>query len=216
MDGMNGMNGMNVSTGMMPQAGDAFRKASLLTGGFENEPPLLQELGIDFSDIRSKTTAVLHPLNGTGLGFGSMGEADLAAVMDDYDLAGPIVFAATLAFLLLLAGKVHFGVIYGVGSLGCAAVFLLLNLMSEQGVNVYLVASVLGYCLLPIVGLSALAPLVDLASWLGLCLSAFAVLWCSASASSMFVARLGMRQQRWLLFYPILLHYSTFALITMF
>ncbi|KNC54840.1 YIPF7 protein [Thecamonas trahens ATCC 50062] len=177
-------------------------------GSFDDEPPLLEELGIDFGDIKSKSLAVLHPLR--------VDDAELARVMDDYDLAGPIVFAALLGFFLLMAGKVHFNIIYGVGSAGCAAIFLLLNMMSESGVSVYLVASVLGYCLLPIVGLSAAALVVELSSWVGMALSALVVAWCTHSASSMFVARLAMRQQRWLVFYPILLHFSTFALITMF
>ncbi|RUP12159.1 hypothetical protein BC936DRAFT_139837, partial [Jimgerdemannia flammicorona] len=55
------------------------------------------------------------------------------------------------------AGKVHFGYIYGVAVLGVMSLFLILNLMSEGGVDGYRIASVLGYCLLPMVVLSGLS-----------------------------------------------------------
>ena len=39
---------------------------------------------------------------------------------------------------------------------------MLLNLMSEKGIDAYRVASVLGYCLLPMVGMSAVSVMVAL------------------------------------------------------
>jgi hypothetical protein len=39
-----------------------FFKASFTEDNFENEPPLLEELGINFEHIRLKTLAVLNPL----------------------------------------------------------------------------------------------------------------------------------------------------------
>lgn len=49
----------------------------------------------------------------------------------------------------------HFGYIYGIGVVGCLAMYCLLNLMSMTGVSVGVIISVLGYCLLPMVLLSA-------------------------------------------------------------
>lgn len=60
------------------------------------------------------------------------------------------------------SGKVHFGYIYGVGLLGCVGMYLVLNLMSEGGVSVGCVFSVLGYCLLPMVLLSAASVVLSL------------------------------------------------------
>jgi hypothetical protein len=60
------------------------------------------------------------------------------------------------------SGKPQFGYIYGVGLLGSASIYTLLNLMSEQGIDAYRVASVLGYCLLPMVGVGALSVMVTL------------------------------------------------------
>ena len=62
----------------------------------------------------------------------------------------------------LQSGKVHFGYIYGMGLLGCVAIFIVLNLMSMVSVSVSCVVSVLGYCLLPMVLLSALSLLISL------------------------------------------------------
>jgi protein YIPF5/7 len=60
------------------------------------------------------------------------------------------------------SGKLQFGYIYGVGLLGSASIYALLNLMSEKGIDAYQVASVLGYCLLPMVGVGAISVMVTL------------------------------------------------------
>ena len=60
------------------------------------------------------------------------------------------------------SGKVHFGYIYGVAMLGCLSVYVIMNLMSNKGVDVYKTASVLGYCLLPMVLLSICSTLLNL------------------------------------------------------
>ena len=62
---------------------------------YENEPPLLEELGINFDHIRQKTFAVLNPV----------GTAS-AEVIADQDLAGPLVFCLLFGASLLLHGKV--------------------------------------------------------------------------------------------------------------
>ena len=59
-------------------------------------------------------------------------------------------------------GKVHFGYIYGVSFLGCVCMYVVLNLMSGQGVGASCVVSVLGYCLLPMVLLSCVSILTSL------------------------------------------------------
>ncbi len=105
---------------------------------FDDEPPLLEELGINFDHIRQKTMAVLNPL----------GKAD-ASVISDQDLAGPLVFCLLFGGALLLHGKMHFGYIYGIGVLGCLGMYALLNLMAVGGISVTCTVSILGYCLLP-------------------------------------------------------------------
>ncbi|KZT11040.1 Yip1-domain-containing protein [Laetiporus sulphureus 93-53] len=175
------------------------------TGGFEGEPPLLEELGINFFHIRAKSLAVLNPL-------GSVDER----IMDDADLAGPLLFFLCFGTFLLFSGKPQFGYIYGVGLLGSASIYTLLNLMSEKGIDAYRVVSVLGYCLLPMVGVGALSVMVTLDGSLGYILSTLSILWCTYAASGIFVAVLRMSDQRFLVAYPVGLLYGCFALLSVF
>ena len=46
--------------------------------------------------------------------------------------------------------------------MGSASIYTLLNLMAESGIDAYRVVSVLGYCLLPMVGVSALSVVLTL------------------------------------------------------
>lgn len=67
-----------------------------------------------------------------------------------------------LTYVFAQSGKSNFNYIYGVGLFGSASLYTLLNLMSEQGIDAYRVASVLGYCLLPMVGVGTVSVLVAL------------------------------------------------------
>ncbi|KAL8897163.1 MAG: hypothetical protein Q9207_007349, partial [Kuettlingeria erythrocarpa] len=72
--------------------------AAFGTEGYEGEPPLLEELGVNFGHIKGKTLTVLNPL------------APISQhIMDDSDLAGPILFFLLFGTFLLFSGKVHFG-----------------------------------------------------------------------------------------------------------
>jgi len=172
---------------------------------YENEPPLLEELGINFDHIKQKTVAVLNPTK----------EPDIM-VMQDTDLAGPLVFCIAFGASLLFAGKVHFGYVYGIGVTGSLAIYLLLNAMSMTGVSSTCVVSVLGYCLLPMVILSTSSIILSLKSMMGILLTILSVLWCSFSASKLFVSALAMNGQQLLIAYPCALVYAVFALIAVF
>jgi len=172
---------------------------------FDGEPPLLEELGINPDHILQKTLTVLNPLRSTQ-----------AVIAGDADLAGPLCFCLAFGGFLMFSGKLHFNYIYGIGLMGCLAMYGLLNLMSLAGVSIGTVVSVLGYCLLPIVGLSGFSVLFSLTGVLGNILTGCAVLWCTMSASKLFVTALDMRHQQLLVAYPCGLLYGVFALITMF
>lgn len=108
--------------------------------------------------------------------------------------------------------------------------------MSEKGIDAYRVASVLGYCLLPMVGVAALSVVVKLeyarlflifpqtlilhslfcSGSIGFVLSILSILWCTYAASGIFVAVLRMSDQRLLVAYPIGLLYGCFALLSVF
>ncbi|KJE94158.1 smap-5-prov protein [Capsaspora owczarzaki ATCC 30864] len=171
----------------------------------EDEPPLLEELGINFGQITDKTRLALNPFK----------PAD-QHVMDDTDLAGPLIFCLLFGSFLLMSGKVHFGSIYGVGVVGCLGVYGILNLMSESGISLARTVSVLGYCLLPMVILSSISILLSLQGYVGLVLACLSIAWCSFSASHIFVSVLSLRDQLLLVVYPCLLLYGIFALMTVF
>ena len=175
------------------------------SGDIDNEPPLLEELGINFEHIFMKTKCVLNPL----------AKPD-ASIMHDEDLAGPLVFCIAYGFTLLLMGKVQFGYIYGITALGCLSMYSLLNLMSETGVSVTCIGSILGYCLLPMVFLSLIGSLISLKGIVGLALSVLFILWCSVSSSKLFVNALNMNNQQMLVLYPCFLLYGLFALLNTF
>lgn len=177
---------------------------------YDDEPPLLEELGINFDHIRTKTIAVLVPTKTI--------EPEILA---DTDMAGPLVFCLIQGFCLMLSGKLFFGYVFGFGVMGCLFIYLVINLMNHAGttaIDIYRVCSVLGYCLLPIVLLSAVTILFDLsqASIIGTPLTLIAILWCTQTATRFFEAATQMLEQRYLIAYPVFLLYACFALITVF
>ncbi|MBN3310289.1 YIPF5 protein, partial [Amia calva] len=175
------------------------------TDTYEEEPPLLEELGINFDHIWQKTLTVLNPFK----------PAD-GSIMNETDLTGPMVFCVALGATLLLAGKAHFGYVYGISAMGCLGMYALLNLMSVTEVSYGCVASVLGYCLLPMVSLSSLAVFFSLQGILGIILALVIIGWCSLSASKIFISTLAMNDQQLLIAYPCALLYGVFALLTVF
>jgi len=174
-------------------------------GEYEDEPPLLEELGINFDHIVQKTWSVLHLLKETD-----------PLVVGDADMAGPLVFCFAFMASLLLGGKVAFGYIYGLGLMGCLGMYLLLNLMSVSGVGLACVVSILGYCLLPMVLLSFASILFSLKGLVGMVSTGVAIGWCGLAAAKLFVGALGMHHQQLIVMYPCCLVYGVFALLTVF
>ncbi|KAJ3074757.1 hypothetical protein HDU98_010347 [Podochytrium sp. JEL0797] len=186
----------------------AFSTGKLLTnyqpGDDPNEPPLLDELGINFSHMRGKAISVLNPLTPID-----------KHIFDDSDLAGPALFCLLYGGFQLFAGKVQFNFIYAAALLGWAGIYSILNLMCPEGdqISSTQTASVLGYCFLPMVLLSSLSILLHLSGTVGLIMSVISVFWCTYSASLMFSTVLSMENQRFLVAYPVSLLYSAFALL---
>ncbi|KAI0169275.1 Yip1-domain-containing protein [Hypoxylon sp. FL1284] len=217
--------------------------AAFSTEGYDGEPPLLEELGVNFGHIQMKTLAVLNP-------FGRIDQH----IMDDSDLGGPIIFFLLFGTFLLLSGKVHFGYIYGLALMGSIALHTILSLMSTDGppspspahaapayssgpgypgdpnaggrddskghlsstLTFTRSASVLGYCLLPLVLTSLVGIVLPMDGPLGYLLTSAAIVWCTTSASGMFCAVGRMRQMRALVAYPLMLFYVGFGIMSIF
>ncbi|PNY25176.1 Golgi membrane protein [Tolypocladium capitatum] len=208
--------------------------AAFSTEGYDGEPPLLEELGVNFRHIQMKTLAVLNPFKHID-----------QHLMDDSDLAGPILFFLLFGTFLLFSGKVHFGYIYGLALLGSTSLHMILSLMSpsdpqasqdfhpqynepspqsqeRQGGHFSSTltfprsASVLGYCLLPLVATSLFGIVVPMDTTLGIILTSAAIVWCTYSASGMFCAVGRMKGMRGLVAYPLALFYVGFGIMGIF
>jgi hypothetical protein len=77
-------------------------------------------------------------------------------------------------------------------------------------------ASVLGYCLLPLVATSLVGIVVPMDTPFGIVLTSAAILWCTASSSGMFCAVGRMRGMRALVAYPLALFYVGFGIMGIF
>lgn len=181
---------------------------------FSNEPPLLEELEVNFDHIRGKTKAVLLPFKR----FRADPQKD-AELLQDTDLIGPVFFLVCLGCSLLLQGKIQFGYIYGFGIFCCVALYALLNLLSPPNspdIDFWRVVSTLGYCLLPVVVVAVLGIPFQLTGILGSVICGVAILWCTYTATRDFEESLAMQKQRFLIAYPIGLLYACFVLIAIF
>ncbi|QGI83600.1 unnamed protein product [Fusarium fujikuroi] len=213
--------------------------AAFSSEGYDGEPPLLEELGVNFGHIQAKTLAVLNPFRRID-----------SHIMDDSDLAGPLIFFLLFGFILLFSGQVHFGYIYGLAALGSISLHLILSLMSpsdasDPQVNSYpqyssdpsapqqqhdgqqgghfsatltypRSASVLGYCLLPLVATSLFGIVMRMDTPVGIVATTAAILWCTYSASGMFCAVGQMKRMRGLVAYPLALFYVGFGIMGIF
>lgn len=180
--------------------------AAFGTSGYPGEPPLLEELGFNFTHIKQKTLIVLNPSATVDQN-----------IMADSDLAGPIFFCLLFGTFLLLSGKVHFGYIYGSAIVGTISQYVILNLMSSyKSIDLTRVASVLGYCMLPLVFISAIGVVVSMDNIVGYVLSALSIIWCTKSASAIFVSVLQLSDMTMLVAYPLALFYGVFSIMTIF
>lgn len=156
--------------------------------------------------IEDKSLAVLNPIQ----------RKLPPGLVNDGDMAGPLLYLFMFGVSLMLSGKMHFGYIYGVGVLGVLTIMLLFNLMSDKGIDGSQTASVLGYCLLPMVLLSAYTIILPLTGSLGFFLTMLAIVWSTRASSDMFTTMLYMQDQRFLVMYPIALFYASFALMAVY
>ncbi|KAF6835601.1 golgi membrane protein [Colletotrichum plurivorum] len=215
--------------------------AAFSTEGYDGEPPLLEELGVNFGHIRTKTLAVLNPFRRVD-----------QHLMDDSDIFGPIFFLVLFGTFLLFSGKVHFGYIYGLALLGSTSLHVILSLMTpteppsgppqapqygggpgypgaeahhdhphpsghfSSTLTFSRSSSVLGYCLLPLVATSLVGIVMPMDTPIGIVLTTMAILWCTYSASGMFCAVGRMRGMRGLVAYPLALFYVGFGIMSIF
>lgn len=205
----NGTTSMGISPDPLPSG----LWNALSTKGYAHELPLLEELGIYFDRIGAKTMIVLKPT--------SASHTYSQEILTDLDLSGPMIFFLVFGLFLLMAGKVHFGYVYGVALFGTVSLHNLCKLMSNssQGPTKlqYLnTASILGYCFLPLCFLSLMGIFIDLNNTLGYVTATLFVMWSTWSSSGFLNVLLQLHNARTLIVYPLLIFYSVFALMAIF
>ncbi|KAJ8607494.1 hypothetical protein MRB53_040266 [Persea americana] len=202
--------------------------AAFGTEGYPGEPPLLEELGVNFNHIQTKTLTVLNPL----------ARID-QHIMDDSDLAGPLLFFTLFGTFLLLTGKLWFGYVCGLAVLGAISLNFIFSMMSppltreemtqasspdhpyaantlQSTLTIGRSSSVLGYCLLPLVFASLIGVVLPLDSFFGYVLVSLAIAWCTYSSSGMFCSVGRMTDMRGLVAYPLALFYVGFGIMAIF
>ncbi|CAI2374164.1 unnamed protein product [Moneuplotes crassus] len=171
-----------------------------------NEPPLLEDLGINPKQIMRKVLSVisLKKIN--------------REIVEDADLAGPILIAIIFGTLLLLRGKIEFGTIYGSGLTFCFLFYILFKVIvdKEHSLNLYTIMSVLGYCLIPFNFLATITLFLPIFNIVGGILGFGIICWSTYMATQFIEVMLHTQNKKAIIGFPIFLFYMRFLLITIF
>ncbi|KAG6487327.1 protein YIPF5 homolog isoform X2 [Zingiber officinale] len=177
------------------------------SGSFEDEPPLLEELGINTRQIWRKTVSILNPIRL---------KPDLH---EDADLAGPFIFLMAFGLFQLLAGKFHFGIILGWVTVAAAFLYVVFNMLEGRNGNLdlYRCLSLVGYGMLPMVILSATSLFVTHDGPAIFAIAAVFVLWSTRVCTGLLVELAsGGDGHRSLIAYACWLVYMLFSLLIVF
>ena len=180
-------------------------------GFFEDEPPLLDELGINTAHIMQKTFAILNPIRMN------------LHIHEDGDLSGPSLIFMLFGLFQLLSGKVHFGFILGWLSVASIFLYFIFNMLVSSeghgpGIELYRCSSFVGYSLLPMVMFSAFSLFLPRGCMLATSLLAsLAVIWCTRACTSLLMTVAPhAREHRILIAYSCGLIYTSFSLLVLF
>lgn len=185
-----------------PQFGS---NAAPISANFDDEPPLLEELGINTKQIWSKTISIMNPFR-----------VD-PNLHDDADLSGPFLFLMAFGLFQLLAGKIHFGIILGWVTVSAIFLYVVFNLLAGRNGNLdlYRCLSLIGYCMLPMVILSALSLFVPQGGVV-LVMAGVFVVWSARVCTRLLVEVAGWDEHRGLVTYACFLIYTLFSLLVIF
>ena len=180
-----------------------------VSGGanFEDEEPLLDELGIHPEQIWKKTKSILNPFRVNPI------------VHKDSDLSGPILLYMSLCLFQLLAGKIQFGVILGWIVVCSIFLYVVFNMLAGRNGNLDLhtCTSVIGYCLLPLVIFSAVSLFLPQIGAVRFAIAGFFVFWATRVCTALMVALAdGGDEHRGLIAYACFLIYTLFSLLVIF
>ncbi|CAH9092931.1 unnamed protein product [Cuscuta epithymum] len=174
--------------------------------GFEDEPPLLEELGINTKQIYQKTLSILNPIRVK------------AYLHEDADLSGPFLFLMAFGLFQLLAGKLHFGILLGWVIMASSFLYVVFNMLAGRNgdLDLYRCVSLIGYCMLPIVILSAVSLFLPGGMVINVVAGVF-VLWSTRVCTKLLVELASCGDEhRGLIAYACFLIYTFFSLLVIF
>jgi len=174
---------------------------------FDDEEPLLDELGIHPDQIWSKIRSVLNPfrVNHT--------------IHKDSDLSGPGLLYMAFCLFQLLAGKIQFGVILGWIVVSSIFLYVVFNMLAGRtgNLDLHTCTSVVGYSMLPVVIFSAISLFLPQGGFVGLAIAAVFVLWATRASTGLVVSLTdGGDEHRGLIAYACFLIYTLFSLLVIF
>ncbi|XP_072975305.1 uncharacterized protein [Typha angustifolia] len=174
---------------------------------FEDEPPLLEELGINTRQIWRKTASILNPLRVN------------PNLHEDADLSGPFLSLMAFGLFQLLAGKFHFGIILGWVTVASLFLYVVFNMLAGRNGNLdlYRCLSLVGYCMIPMVIFSAVSLFVPHGGVLIFGLGAVFVLWSTRVCTRLLVELASCGDEhRGLIAYACWLVFLLFSLLVIF
>nr|GME17444.1 protein YIPF5 homolog [Ipomoea batatas] len=153
-----------------------------------------------------KTISILNPFRV---------KADLH---EDADLSGPFLFLMAFGLFQLLAGKIHFGIILGWVIMASVFLYVVFNMLAGRNGNLdlYRCVSLIGYCMLPVVILSAISLFLPGGMAIKVVAGVF-VIWSTRVCTRLLVELASCGDEhRGLIAYACFLIYTLFSLLVIF
>ena len=167
------------------------------------EPPLLEELGIDFKQISQNILTKLNPFS--------------KKEINESDAVGSLIFGLLLGLICLFMKKFKFGYIYGFTIIGSILEYFVLNLLATSTIPYSIILTHLGYSSYPLIVLSIVHLFVNNSKniWVILLTIGMAT-WSTYSCGKFFIKDQGFMAKKAIVYYPIALYFILFVLLVLF
>lgn len=137
---------------------------------------------------------------------------------EDGDLSGPFLFLIAFGLFQLLAGKIHFGIILGWVTVAAIYLYVVFNMLAGRNgsLDLYRCLSMIGYCMLPMVILSAISLFLPQGGVVIFALAALFVIWSTRVCTRLLIEVARWDEHRGLVGYACFLIYMLFSLLVIF
>ena len=177
--------------------------ASIIHGGFPDEPSLFEEMGIHNTNIKENLKIILLPMS------------KVQVIADNNFLVG-LLFFCLFAGTLLLLGKVRFGMVYMIGMSGFTLLYFLFKFMTVNtpeslGSSLF---TALSYCTIPLAMYITIIGITRISSPIAkITMGIPFIVWAGFSATRYILPVLNLNDAKALIFFPIFIFYSYLLLL---